>query len=358
MMISRAVWALVALAGCGGNARPARDRVLDKIPAGVTAIVAADSRALSHGRFRALVDALRSEVPAGFDCVVDAALAGEHLAAGIGPSGELTIALATRAHVRCAALSRIDDDLWIATLGTGAPAAGASVLTAEEHARARPFLRDAPVALFAVRRNVRVLATATPEPLAAWAAFDATDIPAATVLANEVRSAVGAAAQSEAIAPLSKAITIERTGSQVVARLGNVPGDLAVPLRAALDRARVVTVARTCAGPASRAPPVMRCEQRDAEHNQLEVYSLASALEDLIAARKEPVIVNGRIEGVRLRDDLATYGLAVGDMVVAVDGKRLTSADQLTPALQSVRERTSLLISRAHRFGTIELVEH
>ena len=357
-MISRAVWALVALVGCGGNARPARDRVLDKIPAGVTAIIAADARALSHPRFRAVVDVLRTEVPAGLDCVVDAALAAEHVAAGVGPSGEVTIALATRAHVRCSALSRIDDDLWIATLGTGAPAAGASVLTGEEHARARPYLRDAPVALFATRNNLRVLATATPEPLAAWAAFDASDIPAATAFASELRSIVGAAAANEAIAPLSKAITIERTGSQVVARLGNVPGDLAVPLRAALDRSRAVTVARTFACPASLTPPVMRCEQRDAEHNQLEVYSLASALDDLIAARKEPVIVNGRIEGVRLRDDLTTYGLAIGDLVVAIDGKRLTSAEQLAPALQNVRERTSLLISRAHRFGTIELVEH
>ena len=143
-MISRAVWVLLA-AGCGGDAPSARTQILDKIPAGVTSLAVADGRALAHPRFRPLVDVLRGEVPAGFDCVVDAALAGEQIAAGVAPSGDVTVALASRAPVKCAALSRVEDGLYIATLGAGSVATGATA--AGEQSRARPFLRDAPVAL-------------------------------------------------------------------------------------------------------------------------------------------------------------------------------------------------------------------
>src|SRR6188508_3882096 len=133
-MISRAIWVLIAM-GCGGDAPAARSRVLDKIPAGVTSLGVADARALAGPRFRPLVDALRGELPAGFDCVADAALQGEQVAAGVTPSGDVTVAIATRAKVACPALSQIEDGLWIATLGRGAPGAGA----VSEQQRARPF---------------------------------------------------------------------------------------------------------------------------------------------------------------------------------------------------------------------------
>jgi urease accessory protein UreE len=88
------------------------------------------------------------------------------------------------------------------------------------------------------------------------------------------------------------------------------------------------------------------------------VYSLASAFDEILAARKEVVIANGHAEGLRLRDDLVTYGLASGDVLVAVDGQRLTAVEQLAPSLQKAKARTRLLIARLRRFGTIELVEH
>jgi hypothetical protein len=338
--------------------------VLDAIPTTITSMIVADGRALSHPRFRPLVDVLRTEVPAGLDCVVDAALAGEQVAAGVGPSGDVTIALVTKAHVKCAALSQIDSGLWIATLGAGAPAAGASILTAEATKRARPFLRDAPVALLTTQRGLRVLATAQPDPLAAWVAFEAPDGQAANAFADELRVALKTT--SEALAPIAKQITIERTGSQVVARLGAVNGDLAIALRETLTRVNAQPAARAFPCPAPFAPPVLGCEQRECstpvncavDHNKLEVYSLASALDEILAARKEPVIVNGRVEGVRLRDDLATYGLHSGDMLVAIDGKRVTSVEQVVPYLQNAKSHTSLIVSRLQRFGTIELVEH
>jgi hypothetical protein len=365
MMILRRVWALAVVAACGGDAPPARARVLAQIPANATTIFAADGRALSHTRFRPIVDVLRTEIPAGLDCVVDAALAGDAVAAGVGARGEVTVALATRAHVSCAALSKIDGDLWIATLGAGGPT-DASVMTEAEHARARPFLRDAPVALVTAHRGMRVLGTAAPDPLAMWVAFDAADPKAATQFAYELGTAIHSVDGVEALAPLSKAIVVDRNGSQVVARLGATNVDLAIAMRALVQRAREVAAARAFPCPAPIAAPVLGCKQQECttpmtcavEHNRLEVYSLASALDDLLAARKEPVIVNGRVEGVRLRDDLAVLGLLRGDMLVAIDGRRVTAVEQVVPYLQTAKTRTHLIVERLHRFGTIELVEN
>lgn len=351
-MISRSVCVLVALGGCGGDAPSTRARVLDRIPAEVTSVVVADGRALAHPRFRPLVDALRSEVPAGFDCVVDAALAGEQVAIGIAPSGDVTVALATKAHVRCSALSRIDAGLWVATLGAGAP--GTGLMSNDAASRARPFLRDAPIAVFTQRRGMRVLATAQPQPLAAWVAFDAADPAAAKAFEAELRAAL--LTTNEALAPVARAVTIERTGSQVVARLdAKVQADLAVALRAVLSRSH--DTARTFPCPSPFSPPVLGCQERDAERMELTVYSLASAIDELVAARKEPVIVNGRLAGVRLRDDLAIYGLHGGDMLLSIDGKKLEDVDQVAAFFQNSRARASLVVARAQRFGTIELVE-
>jgi acyl-CoA synthetase (AMP-forming)/AMP-acid ligase II len=111
----RASAVLVALGACGTDGPSARTRVLAKIPAEATTVLAADSRALSHPRTRAVVDALRPEVPAGLECVIDAALIGDQIAAGLTADGDLTIAVATRAPVTCAALSRVEPGLWIAT---------------------------------------------------------------------------------------------------------------------------------------------------------------------------------------------------------------------------------------------------
>ena len=354
-MSSRAVWVTIGLLGCGGDAPSARSRVLAKIPAGVTSIGVADGHALSHARFRSLVDVLRAEVPAGFDCVIDAALAGEQVAAGIAPSGDVTVALATKARVKCPALGQTEDGLWIATLGAGAPAAGATA--ASEQPRARPFLRDAPIAIVTTYRDLRVLATARPDPLAAWVAFDARDVSAATAFASELGSMIEAASASEVLAPVANAITIDRQGSQVVARIGAVDADLAIALREALARAHVRDTARAFPCPSPFAPPVLGCEQGELDHNKLEVYSLASALDEILAARKEVVIANGRASGVRLRDDLATYGLQSGDLLVAIDGKRVTAVEQVAPYLQSARARTSLMVGRLQRIGLIELVE-
>jgi hypothetical protein len=338
-MISRVVCVLAALLGCGADAPSARARVLDKIPAGVASIGVADSRALV--KLRAVVDVLRSEVPAGFDCVLDAALEGQQVAAGVGPDGDVTVALASRAVVKCPALSEVEAGLYIATLGAGAPGAGALA----EQARARPFLKDAPIAIVTKLGAMRVIGTAQADPPAAWVAFDAADGAAATLLQADLRTRLA-----------TLPITVDRMGSQVVARLVPTKDDLAALLRTALSRPR--DSARWFACPAALAPPVLTCVAGENDHTTLDVYSLASVFDDLLGARKELVVSNGRVEGVRFTSDLATYGLASGDLLVAVDGQRLTALDQVAPALQKAKVHVQLLVSRSRRFGTIELVEH
>lgn len=341
-MISRVVPAL-ALLGCGGEAPSARARVLDKIPAGVTSLAVADARALVA--FRPLVDVMRADAPAGFDCVLDAALEGQQIAAGIGPGGDLTVALASRAPVKCPALSQVEDGLYIATLGAGAPGAGALA----EQARARPFLEDAPIAVVTKLGAMRVIGTAKPEPLAAWVSFDAADGAAATLFQSDLRARLA-----------NLPVVVDRMGSQVVVRLAparaSTVDDLAVLVRTA--RSRPSGNARVFACPAAATPPVLTCVAGENDHNKLDVYSLASVFDDLIGARKELVIANGRVEGIRFTTDLGTYGIASGDLLVAVDGMRLTALDQVAPALQKAKVHVSLLMSRSRRFGTLELVEH
>lgn len=337
-MILRIAWAIAVL-GCGGDAPSARARVLDKLPAGVTSLVVADGRALT--KLRPFVDVLRAEVPAGLDCVVDAALAGQEVAAGVTPSGDITVALASRSKIECPALSQVEDGLYIATLGGGAPGAGALA----EQPRARPFLLDAPVALVTRLGAMRVIGTAKPDPLVAWVSFDAPDAAAATAFQAELQRKIG-----------TLPVTVDRMGSQVVARLNPTTADLAALLRTVLSRPR--DPARVLACPSPLTPPVLACAEAEHDVNKLDVYSLASATDELLAASTELVIWNGRVEGVRFRDDLPIFGLASGDLLVAIDGQQLAALDDVAAALARAKVHVKLLVSRARQFGTIELVEH
>ena len=364
-MLSR-VAVLVGLVACHGDPPADRARVLDQIPGTASSVLAADGKVLSQPRIRPLVDALRPEVPAGLDCALDAALQSEQVAVGIEPSGDVTIAIATRAHVQCAALSQVASGLWIGTLGGGAPAAaGAGVTRAPAFARALPYLRDAPIALVTQQAGMHVLATAAPDPLAAWVAIDAPTKTTADELAKQLRAALDDAAKTDALAQIVKRIDVKQTGAQVVATLGAGPGDLAVALRAAIERTRAAIAQRAFPCPSPFAPPVLACSARECttplscavEENRISLSSLAPAIEALLAARKDAVVVNGRVEGVRLRDDLATYGLRSGDVLIAVDGKRLTSVDQIPPYLAGTKGKASLIVARLRRFATIELQE-
>lgn len=357
-MTSRALWIVCALAACRGDGPSPRARVLAKIPASATTVFAASARALAHPRVRPLVDVLRGDIPAGFECVVDAALAGDQVAAGVEPSGDVTIAIETHAPVKCAAMSRIEERLWIATLGV--PPAGTGVT----NPRALPFLRDAPLALATTYDGARVLATAQPEPLAAWASFDERDAASATAFAKSLVESINATNANASFAGIARHISIDRQDTQVVAKLGAFPGDLAVPLRAALEAARGAKAAR--AFPCPTKEPGVTCQEIACttpmscavERDEIRIAPFTSFLAELVGLRWEPVVSNGRVDGVRLRDDFSTYGLQSGDVLVSIDGRRVTAVEHVKEFLDAKAQKVSLIVSRGRRFGTIDYAQH
>ena len=343
-MIARA-GLVVALAACGRTPVPDRDDVLAKIPASASVVIAAEGRALAHGRIRPLVDALRPELPTALGCVIDAALASDRVAVGIGADRSLTIALATRAPIKCPALSKLGDGVWVATLGDGLVRGdGVSVAGDPRHARARPYLARAPIAVAAQWPEGKLLATAQPQPLEAWLAIDG-DAASVAAIEARVREQVQQLAREPATAPFSR-IAVVRTGTQVRATLASAPvGDLGVAFKAVLARGRARESSPALACPAPPVPPVVECKAL-----AFRVPRRAAAPEPVLVA----VVANGMLAGFRLREPLASLGLATGDVIVAVDGKVVTSLASIRAAFAraatfTVRRRTSETVVRLVR---------
>lgn len=328
--------------------------MLARIPAGVQVVLAADGPALAAPRMRAVIDVLRPRWPARFGCVIDAALAGDHVAVGITAERDMTVVVATRASVTCQGLSKIGDGLWAATLGAGKPATTTSVLDDPAHARARAYLASAPIAASIVLPGANVIATAGTDPLEAWLAIDTLE--AASALAEQkLRGVVDRLARTEASAAFAQKIEISHDGSQVIARLtGPIDADLALAVRRALElygapAARTVT-AFECP---PLGPPVVGC----AAGTELTVTSLAAALEPLSKAQVTPIIENARVAWLRLDTPVASLGLRSGDFLLAVDGRHLTSAAQLTELLARARGTTSITVQRTSATAALQLTE-
>ena len=348
------VLAIAVLAACHGRTAPPRERVLARIPAGVPIVVAADGPALSAPRMRTVVDVLRPHWPARFGCVFDAALSGDHVAVGITAERDLTVVIATRAAVTCPGLSKIDDGMWAATLGAGKPATTTSVLDDPEHARARPYLASAPIAASIVLPGVRVLASASGDPLEGWLSIDTLD-EASALAEQKVRGVVDRLARTDVTAPFAQRIEISHEGSQVIARLtGPVDADLALAVRRALELYRA-PAARTAASfeCPPLGPPVVGC----AGGTELTVTSLAAALDPMSKAQVTPIIENASVASLRLDTPVASLGLRSGDFLLAVDGRHLTSAGQLTELLARARGTLSITVQRSGATVALQLTE-
>ncbi len=358
-MSSRAAWALVlwstASVACKAPAPPARERLLARIPADAPIVVAADGPALAAPRLRAVVDVLRPRWPARFGCVVDAALAGEHVALGMAAAGDVTVVIATPAKLACPPLSQIEPGLWVATLGSGTPATrGTSVLDGGMHARARTYLTTAPIAASVVGPGTKLLATLAPDPLEGWLAIDTLETVSA-LAESRVRGVVDRMTRTEATAALGKALAVSHDAAQVVVRLGPPPdGDLALAVRTILawyaeppGRARV---AFTCP---PLGPPIVGC----ANGTALTVTSIAAALAPLLVAETSAVVENERVSYVRLGRAVPSLGLERGDRLLAVDGRRITSAAQLAELAASARRAIAITIQRDAATATLELAE-
>ena len=354
-MFSRALLVIAALAACHGRAAPPRQRVLERIPGDAQVVLAADGPVLSAPRMRAVVDVLRPRWPARFGCVIDAALAGDHAALGIREGGDFVVVIATRARVDCPALSKLGDNVWAATLGAARPAApGASVLDTSTHARARTYLLDAPIAIEVLLPGARVMATAGIDPLEGWLAIDVPE-EASALAEQKVRGLVDKLARTNATAALADRIAVSHEGPQVIARLaGPVDVDLATAVRTALAIIEAPAAKRRLALVCPvLAAPIVGC----ADGTSLTASSLSAALAPLAAARVTPIVVNERVASLRLDAPVPSLGLRAGDLVLAIDGRHVTSATQLGELLTRARSKTVITLQRDSEAATLEVTE-
>jgi hypothetical protein len=274
-------------------------------------VAAADGPALADPALRRAIDAARPHVAPAFGCVIDAALASDEVALAASRTVGATVVIASAAEPHCPALSRIGDDLWIATTGdaTAAPASEASPQSVSRWGRARDYLQTAPVAVAIDLGSVHAVAAAQPNPLEAWLAVDAT---------AEAADTFEQRAKPFALYKLDLA----RTGNQIVVRTNHyAPDDLALLVPAlftALDPAPVIPAKDPLPCPRE----VLRCT--DATH--FEVVSIPDFFA-FLAAPGEPVVAAGQVIGLRLTGDSGTF-LKKGDIVLGVDGRPVRSADE------------------------------
>ncbi|NVB85231.1 MAG: hypothetical protein HOV81_43095 [Kofleriaceae bacterium] len=284
------------------------------------------------------MDAARGYVPTSFGCVLDAATTSEAAAAAIGPKGT-TVVVVTRAHVACPTLSHVASDLWVATVGAGAPASKPeqSVLRDPQWSRARDYLvRDALV-VAGEQPGRRVLAVAQASPFDAWLAIDGLDV-------DRVSSEI-AALTTQLRAKNSSLVTrlhTDRKGAQVVVRIDKLEVDDLVALANEASRLLDPVTAKhatfTC-------PPPSAGIKSCVLGTTFVVSDMKLALAGMTFATTEPAVANGEVEGLRLTADAAIV-LRRGDVILGVDTQRVTSMKQLSDLLASVGPSVTLAVRR------------
>jgi hypothetical protein len=324
---------------CANGTPTERERALAKLPSQAQLVAAADGTALAA--FRPVIDAARPFMPKQLDCVLDAALTSEAVAVAVAPGAGSTIVIVTRAHVaRCPALSKIAGDVFVATIGAGAVAdkPAASPLADPRWSRARRYLVGDPIAIAIERGDQRVLVVAQPKPLAAWMTIDAADIGSVD---RGLRGWIDRQ-RSTALATFAGKLTTTTRGSQLLMQTKDARGDelalVAADVLRALDATAPVS-AVTFSCPAA-GNGIVRCTG-----TQVVVTNLATTLRKLIAVDTEPVLAGGDIIGIRLSED-AEVLLRRGDVIMGLDGHRITSATQLHELARYASEAAVLAVRR------------
>lgn len=352
---------LTCAAACRGAPPRPRERVLAQLPGDAIAIVAADGRALSHPRIRAVLDAAAASWPASFACVVDAATASDAIALGVDRAGSVAVIAALPRAPRCPALSQREPGLWIATLGAGPSTAAGSALDDPRWARARPYLTTAPIAA-AVLGDVHALAAAQPDPLDAWLAIDAGS--GGDAIARDAAARLARLAQDPATSAIAARIAIERPSpTQVVVRIvvriagqpGNQPGNKAdsqVDSQLAAAARAILAWSDGDPAPPAAAPPSIACPAPAggvtcSGGTQFRVGSIATDLAPIVSVgRPAPVVVDGIVTGLRLAESVRWLGLRGGDVVVAMDGRLASSRRMLAGWIAEARLATSVTVRR------------
>lgn len=340
----------VALAACASRTPGERERAVSKLPAQAQLIAAADGAALAA--FRPVIDAARPFMPRTLDCVLDAAMTSEAVAVAVAPGVGTTVVIITRAHVaRCTPLSRIASDTFVATVGAGgvAETPAASPLGDARWARARKYLVEDPVAFAVSQEDMRALAVAQPKPLDAWLTIDAADIAA---VERVVRAWIDGQ-RTTTLQPFVDKLVLETRGSQLLVRSRGLDANELAPVAADLLRRLEAPTPRPAAS-AFTCPTHDRDVVRCTGGTRLVVRSLAGALRKLVVAEATPVVAGGDVIGIRLSED-AELLLQRDDIILGLDGHRITSAAQLHDLARHVDGQATLAVRRDGVDTVIEL---
>jgi hypothetical protein len=299
-----------ALAGaCHERTVDSRTHVLDALPSAAATLIVADGAALTADSTKPALAALRAFVPGELACVLDIAPTADAIGVAIGDTGDAdgaVVAIVTASLPKpCPALSHYEADLWIGTLGAARPSqvAATSALGSPRWDRARPYLLDAPIAV----ATTRAIATARTSPLELWIAVDGeVDQPLAAVW-REAK------------------LDVAKHGAQVIARTPEQPPIDLAPI----DLAALVTASLGVLTAPPAAPPptfALECQPNPnivaCHGHQLVVRSVAAALRALADAAD-------RTDPARVRLTADALGLRRGDVVLAIDARRIASPDQL-----------------------------
>lgn len=344
--------ALALVAACDRSASSARQRLLAKIGGDALTVVVADGRAISHPRIRGVLDVVVAHGPTRMACVVEAAFASDQVALSVDRGANITVLVATPSDPRCSALSQREPGLWIATIGASPAAAKTSVLDDARFARARPYLEAAPIAAVSLG-EAHLLATAQPDPLEAWLAIDVPGT--AEPVDQAIAEQVARMQRDPSTASVASRLRTAHGDGQVVVRLdGPVDGDLAVAARTVLawieERARPPAASFAC--PAPR--PEITCSNG----TSYRVGSLPGDLAQILTTgRPSAIVSNGAVAGLRLEAPVAALGLDVGDAVIAMAGRPITSRAMFAEWIAHARRATTLTIRRGTTETILEFVE-
>lgn len=345
-----------ALAACSTRTVSERERALERIPATAQLVFAADGATLSTPPFKRVLESLTSHVPPTLTCVVEAAFASDTVAIAVQLDAGTTIIVESKKRIEgCPVLSKLSERVWVATIGSGAPAESRarSILASSTWDRARPYLQREPVALAGELPQMRLVAVAQPEPLDAWLAIDATD-PAA------VEAAIQAMLDRWRVPPtieLSAKLKMSRAGTQVSVQTDALTvDDLVTIIRDTVEVAEApppppsISSAFLC--PANPGYGIVSCH--DGTHYK--VSSVETIMKTLATLDATPVIAAGDVIGIELVAE-PPLPFVRGDIILGVDSHRIADRANLAMLAPSLAGSAAVAVRRGGIDAVLSLSE-